>query len=493
MDSVLRKEYFDKAFKLHNAGSFDEAKTFYNKIVSENSNDAEIYNLIGICELQQQNYAKAEEYVKHAIELRKNQYFYEILAQIYHQQKRYEDETTVWHEAESVFGLNYNIAFSLGLAYKNIKNARMSEKYYLKAVEFNPKSRSALFNIANLYTQEQEIEKAKMYFQKCLELDPEDSESKYFLSHSYFRLKDYEHGLPCFESRLCRKTAIETTRVTYPKLLENAKMWQGEDISDKILYTYYEAGFGDMIMFARYIPELLKRCKKLIIKPQIELYQLFKENFPQVEVMEYFRTDSDFTFDYHIPFLSVPYVLGFNAEDMFVSHGGYLKADTQKVKLYKEKLFYNDDQYKIAIKWQGNTYYETDRVINVEAFAPLFDLKNTQVYSAQTFEGSEEFQKLADKYNIIDISKTFKDFSYTAAALKNMDLVICSDTSLAHLAGAMGIPCAILLPYNYNWRWHTDLSHCDWYDSVKLYRTGKDETWEDVVLRVVKDIKSLKK
>ena len=493
MDSVLRKEYFDKAFKLHNAGNFDEAKTFYNKIVSENSNDAEIYNLIGICEFQQQNYEKAEEYVKQAIALRKNQYFYEILAQIYLQQKRYEDEIAVWNEAEKVFGLNYNIAFSLGLAYKNIKNAEMSEKYYLKAIEFNPKSRNALFNLANLYTQEQQIEDAKKCFQQCIEMDPDDDESKYFLSHSYFRLKDYEHGLPCFESRLCRNTAIETTRVTYPVLFENAKLWQGEDISDKILYTYYEAGFGDMLMFARYIPELAKRCKKLIIKPQIELYQLFKENFPEAEIMEYFRVDSDFNFDYHIPFLSIPYTLGLNTETMFTSHEGYLKADPDKVKAYRENLFYNDDQYKIAIKWQGNTYYETDRVVNVEAFAPLFDLKNTQVYSAQTFEGSEEYQKLADKYNIVDISKTFKDFSYTAAALANIDLVICSDTSLAHLAGAMNIPCAILLPYNYNWRWHTDLSHCDWYDSVRLYRMGKDETWEDVVLRVVKDIKSFKK
>lgn len=493
MDSVLRKEYFDKAFKLHNAGNFDEAKNFYNKIVSENSEDAEIYNLIGICELQQQNYAKAEEYVRHAIELRKNQYFYEILAQIYLQQKRYDEEIAVWHEAESIFGLNYNIAFSLGLAYKNIKNVEMSEKYYLMAIEFNPKSRSALFNIANLYTQEQQIEKSKIYFQKCLELDPEDNEARYFLSLSYMRLKDYEHGLPTFEARLCRRTAIETTRVTYPKIFENAKLWHGEDISDKILYTYYEAGFGDMLMLARYIPELVKRCKKLIIKPQIELYQLFKDNFPEAEVMEYFRTDSDFTFDYHIPFLSVPYTLGLDTESMFVSREGYLKADPKKVEAYKERIFYNDDQYKIAIKWQGNTYYDTDRVINVEAFGPLFDLKNTQVYSAQTFEGSEEYKKLADKYNIVDISGTFKDFSYTAAAIENIDLVICNDTSLAHLAGAMNKPCAILLPYNYNWRWHTDLSYCDWYESVKLYRMGKDETWEDVVLRVIKDIKTFKK
>ena len=123
----------------------------------------------------------------------------------------------------------------------------------------------------------------------------------------------------------------------------------------------------------------------------------------------------------------------------------------------------------------------------------MFSLPNTQVYSAQTFEGSEEYKKLSEKYNIVDISKTFKDFSYTAAALENMDLIICGDTSLAHLAGAMHKPCIILVPYNYNWRWHKDLSYCDWYETVKLYRLGKNESWDSLMERVVKDLKVNKK
>ena len=489
MDSVLRKEYFDKAFKLHNANKIDEAKNFYRKIVAENPDDSEIYNLIGICEFQQMNYDKAVQEVRKAISLRQNQYFYETLAQIYSAQNNFEKEIEVWHEAEKVFGLNYNIAFALGLAYKNIQNFEMSEKYYLIAIEFNKKSRDAYYNLGNLYTIEQRIEESKTCFEKCLELNPDDREAEYFLSHSYFRLRDYEHGLKHFDARLCRKTALETTRVTYPRLYANSKLWQGEDISDKVLYTYYEAGFGDMIMFARYIPELAKRCKKLIIKPQMELYQLFKDNFPQVEVMDYFYSEEDFHFDYHIPFLSVPYAMGLSTEDMFVLRKGYIKADKKKAKQFKDNLFYNKDQFKIAIKWQGNTFYDTDRVINVDAFAPLFSLPNTQVYSAQTFDGSEEYEKLSEKYNIVDISKTFKDFSYTAAALQNIDLIICGDTSLAHLAGAMHKKCIVLLPYNYNWRWHKDLSHCDWYETVKLYRLGENETWDSMMLRVVKDLK----
>ena len=227
--------------------------------------------------------------------------------------------------------------------------------------------------------------------------------------------------------------------------------------------------------------------QKIILKPQVELSQLFRENFPNLDVMDYFYEENDLKFDVHIPFLSIPYALGLNTEEMFTGRYGYLKADKEKSEYYK-KEFFNNDRFKIGIKWQGNTYYETSRVINVDAFSSLFELDNVQVYSAQTFAGAEEFEKLASKYNIIDLSKSFKDFSYTAAAIENLDLVICNDTSLAHLAGAMNKPCVVLLPFNYNWRWHMDLSYCDWYESVKLYSAFENENWNDVMKRVIKDI-----
>ena len=380
----------------------------------------------------------------------------------------------------------FEIYFLLGLSYKNNGEYKKSEIAYLKALELNPNSQDTLCNLANLYTLMNEPQKSIEYFEKLLQINPNDDESKYFLSLNYMKLKDYKTGLKYFENRLCRQTAILTQNKTYPNLIKNSKLWAGENISDKILYTYYEAGFGDMIMFSRYIPKLSKLCKKLIIKPQKELSQLFRDNFPNVEVMDYFYDESQFNFDYHIPFLSIPHILSLNNEEIFMNKSGYLNADINKTKYYKEK-FFNNNKFKIAIKWQGNTYYETDRVINVEAFEPLFELPETQIYSAQTFEGSQELEKLSSKYNVIDLSKSFSDFSDTAAALANIDLVICSDTSLAHLAGAMGKKCIILLPYSYNWRWHTDLSKCDWYDSVKLFQCQKDETWNDLVKRVVKN------
>ena len=94
---------------------------------------------------------------------------------------------------------------------------------------------------------------------------------------------------------------------------------------------------------------------------------------------------------------------------------------------------------------------------------------------------------MTSKYDVTDIGSDLIDFSQTAAALINLDLVICNDTSLAHLAGALGIPCFVLLPYDVNWRWHSDITKCDWYDSIKLFRQKSIGNW-DSVFEEVKDL-----
>ena len=481
---ILEKEKFNKAFKLHSKGELDQAETIYKEILEETPDNAEVLNLLGILKIAKNELVIAEKYITKALSIKKDAYFYENLAKVYEAKKDFSKEIEALEEAANTIACGFEIYFLLGLAYKNNIEYEKAEKAYLKAIEINPKSEKACYNLASLYLFLNKPEKAIEYFQKCHEINPNDKEVLYFLSLGYLRIKDYQTGLKYFENRLCRNTAIISQQVTYPNIIKKAPIWRGEDISDKTLYTYYEAGFGDMIMFARYLPELQKRCKKIILKPQKALVQLFKDNFPNVEIMNLFYEEDKINFDVHLPFLSLPYVLGLNNEEVFMHHDKYLKAVPEKVQYYKEN-FFNNDKFKIAIKWQGNTYYETDRVINVEAFAPLFDIPNVKVYSAQTFEGSEEFEKLSSKYDITDLASSFKNFSDTAGALENIDLVICSDTSLAHLAGAMGKPCIVLLPYNYNWRWHMDLTHCDWYDSVKLFRLGKKETWNELMLRVV--------
>lgn len=385
----------------------------------------------------------------------------------------------------------YGKYFNQALEAKGLGEFKKAQKLYEKAIALKPDLSEAYFNLAYLKFNDSKPFEAIECYKKVLELNPDDAEAEYFLALAYMQTKNYEQGLKLFEKRLCRKSAIATQEKTYPNLMKKAKLWQGEDISDKTIYTYYEAGFGDMLMFSRYLP-LLKQCaKKVILKPQVQIASILRENFPQIEVKDIFPPEAELDFDVHLPFLSLPYALGLSGEELFVGRGGYFKANCQKVSEFKKK-FFDNDKLKIGIKWQGNTFYETSRVIGVEAFAPIFELDNVQVYSCQTFEGSTELEKLQKMYEVVDLAPEFKDFSDTAAAVENLDVVICNDTSLAHVAGALGKPCYVVLPHVYNWRWHTDLNVCDWYASLKLFRREEfQEDWSGVFKKIKRELENL--
>ena len=473
-----QSENFKKAFAKHQEGQLTTARDMYMEILKEEPNNAEVWDLLGILYFQVREYMEAELCIKKAIELNPRLYYIENLARLYLDKGELQASIALYEDIIKA-APKYDNYFNLAMAYKCNQNWDKAKAMYYKALDINPKGYESYFNLAYLALNENNPKEAIHCYQKALEIKPDDWESMYFLSLASMQDKNYEMGLKYFESRLCKQSAIVSQTKIYPHLMKSRPEWTGEDLSDKVLYTYYEAGFGDILMFYRYMPILTSMCKKVIIKPQRELAPLFRENSYGAEVLEIYDFEKEIDFDYHIPFLSVPHVLGLKGDKMFIHHEGYLKPNPAKVNYYKEK-YCNNEKFKIGIKWQGNTHYDTERVLNVEDFFPLFEIPNTQFYSFQTFEGSEEIEKIKKGHNIIDLGSTFSNFSDTAGAIENMDLIISNDTSLVHLAGGMNKSCFVLLPYIYNWRWHTDLSKCDWYDSVQIFRQSNHGNWHSV-------------
>lgn len=485
-----QSDKFNEAFEIHKAGNLEQAIDLYLEILKEEKENSQVWNLLGVLYSQLRDFVEAEFCIKNAITLNPRLYYLENLARLYLDKGDFKLAISLYEDLVK-HNETYENYFNLAMAYKGNHDWEKSKNAYHKSLEINPKGYESYFNLAYLALNENNPNLAIECYQKSLEIKPEDWEAKYFLALAYMQTKNYEKGLEFFETRLCRKSAILSQEKIYPNLMREKPVWNGEDLKDKVLFTYYEAGFGDLLMFYRYMPILTSMAKKVIIKPQKELAPLFRENSYGAEVLEIFDFEKEMDFDYHIPFLSVPFVLGCKGEDMFVHHDdGYLKPNPAKVTYYKEK-FCQNDKFKIGIKWQGNTHYDIERVLNVEDFFRIFDLPNTQFYSFQTLEGSEEIEKFKGKCEVIDLGSTFGNFSDTAGAIENMDLIISNDTSLVHLAGAMKKSCWVLLPYIYNWRWHMDLSRCDWYDSVKVFRQKDHGDWASVFDNVEVELKKL--
>lgn len=375
--------------------------------------------------------------------------------------------------------------FNTALDYKNKGDFLNASVFYEEILKLTDKLPEVYFNLAFVYIDLDRQEDAIRCLNKFLELEPNDTEGHYFLGSAYFKTKNYEKGFPYFEYRISRSHAIQTQLKLYGDLFKNIPFWKGEDLTDKTIYVYYEAGLGDTLMYYRYLKLLEKRCKKVYFKPQVQLLSLFAENKNNSKIVMRLNERIANEVDFQCPIMSLPYLLGLNNQTIFYGKEKFLNAMPKKYQWYKER-FFDNDKLKIGIKWQGNTLIGGERAMTAESFSKIFEISNSQLYSVQVMDGSHQLKNLQEKFNIIDLGPTFKDFSDTAGAIDNLDIVICNDTSVAHLAGAMGKKCYVILPKYYDWRWHMDISKCDWYDSIKLYR--QKTTWEEVISRIYEDI-----
>lgn len=483
------KEEVNKALELHQSGSLDEAEKLYAAILAKNPDNANVLNLLGLLKLQKGQFEDAVYNLNKALNLNPCAYLYGNLGRAYSEYSKFDEAIKCYQKVLELSPEDFDAWFNLALIYKKNMELDKSIEAYKKAIAISPDCSEAYFNLANIYESRNETFLAVENYQKAYDYNTsdKDQEIRYFLGLSRLKIKDFERGIEHYEHRLSKDFAILSQVKLYKEEMTSKPFWMGEDIKDKTLFVYYESGLGDTLMYARYLDLVKDKCAKLLFTPQVCFTELFKENNFGAQIIESMTLPQDVKFDTHVSVMSIPYVLGLHTADIPLSEG-YLKANVEKVQDYKQKYFDND-KFKIGIKWQGNTAYDLERIITIESFYKLFDLPNTQFYSVQKDDGSEKLNEIPSKYNIVDLGSTFKDFSDTAAAIENLDLVICNDTSVAHLAGAMGKPCWILLPFVQNWRWHTDLSYSPWYKSVKLFKQSEPDNWDEVFVRVSEELK----
>lgn len=483
------KDQINMALQFHQAGQFAEAEKKYSEILKLAPNNANVLNLFGLLKYQNKQFEEAISYIKKAVEINPSAYFYDNLGSVYRDSEKLKDAIEAYKKALELTPNDFEILFNLAFTYKKDNQTDKAIETYQKALSINPDSADIYFNLGNLYEEKNESQTALSYYEKAIKYKPDDKEINYFLAILYLKTKNFKEGWKYFEKRPSKDAAILTQSLVYKTAVESAQLWSGEPIKDKTLYVYYEAGLGDTIMFTRFVPLLKDKCARVLFKPQIDLVSFYKENDLNAEVLSNKTIGEDIKFDVHIPIMGLVHALGLNAEEQLL-RDNYLKANPEKVKAYKEKYF-NNDKFKVGIKWQGNKNCGVERGVPLEAFYKILDLPNTKFYSVQKGEGIEQLATLPEKYDVDDLGTTFDDFSDTAAAIENLDLIITNDTSIAHLAGALGKQCWIVLPFVQNWRWHTDLSYSPWYKSVKLFKQSEEGNWDGVFEKVYGELKRL--
>jgi tetratricopeptide (TPR) repeat protein len=321
-------------------------------------------------------------------------------------------------------------------------------------------------------------------FRAIVELDPSDRQARHSLALNSLLCGDFTTGWREHEARWA------SGNVVHPLAGRQLKApWDGKrDLSGKTILLYAEQGHGDTIQFSRYCRLVKARGARVLLGVPAPLRPIFKDLEGVDELIPDHQELPDF--DEQSPLMSLP--LAFETRlDTIPEQATALAASPAKIADWQTRLG-EADRLRIAISWKGNPSHAADaaRSIALEEFSALFLLPFDFV-SVQFGVTSAEQSILRDFPNVRDVGSQINDFEDSSALIACCDLVISVDSAPAHLAGAMGKPCWILITYRPDWRWLLDRGDSPWYSSVRLFRQPRPGDWRSVFEFVKRDLAAL--
>jgi hypothetical protein len=258
--------------------------------------------------------------------------------------------------------------------------------------------------------------------------------------------------------------------------------WDGLPLEGRTILVRAEQGYGDALQFVRYASILKRDGARVIVECGRPVARLLAtcDGVEQVIVTGQPRPP----FDCHVSLLSLPGILGTTVETIPATTS-YLRPDEEMVSKWRAELS-EPPAFKIGIAWQGNKTYSTDelRSFPLAHFERVARIPGVRLYSLQVRAGREQLDCVAGEWPIVDLGERLGDFHDTAAIVRNLDLVISSDTAPVHLAGAIGAPVWIALPRVADWRWLRGRDDTPWYPSATLFRQTKPGDWDGVFRRI---------
>ena len=364
-----------------------------------------------------------------------------------------------WKDAVAIQPEYANVWQNIGLANEHLDNLPEAISAHQKVVEIKPDDARAHRLLGMVQLDYGLLTAAEKCFDRAFELDPEDPENRWQRFFIQALIGNFPDAWTDYECR------FELPGRTTPDHGFKHPKWNGEALSGKTLLLHAEQGYGDAIQMVRYIEKVSQCAEKVILWVPSTLAGLM-ESIQQVDEVITHKPDPN-SFDIQLPLMSLPYVFN-DSLDTIPKRVPYLGKRREEIK---------SDYHKIGVCWSGSGSQPLDRrSIAIEEFKPLFIRSDLEFHSLQI--GHPSPSPLHDR------SPEMTDFRATSEIIQDLDLVISVDTSVAHLAGALGKPTWILLNFAPDWRWGIEKEHSEWYPSARLFRQKYGESWSAVIDRL---------
>jgi len=368
---------------------------------------------------------------------------------------------------------------NLGALLRKTYDFDAATKVYQIALVIDPAIVGSYYNLGNLHKEVGALDAAARAYDQSVKIDPKRASTHWNLSLALLGAGRLQEGFKEYEWRW-RYDGFPSRRRNFLQ-----PQWDGGPLGGRTLLVHAEQGLGDHLQFARFIPMLAKREGRVIVECHGPLMRLFQHYAGPVEVVERLKQPDDF--DVHLPLLSAPLVLGIKTFADF-STTPYLEPpadwrfDIPEIR---------PETFKIGIIWGGNPNFAGDRErsTKLDYFLRLLKNKRVQLFSLQKGEREPELQEAPKE--IVRLSDRIEDFCDTASIMTQMDLVITTCTSTAHLAGALGVPFWVLLHHDPDWRWLRHREDSPWYPTARLFQQNGPGDWEGVFEAVDRALKAL--
>ena len=401
-----------------------------------------------------------------------------------------------YKKALEVYPGCFDASFSLGFLFSRQGNFDNSLTFFRKAALVKSDDIATLFNIACiLFNKKYQIKEVVPIFEKIATLQPDNKKIHDALYECYLKLGEFEK----VRVEKAIRTRLNQNRADQ-KLF---KEWDGSlDLQGKTILIKDDIGIGDLFLWIRYARLFKKRGAYVILQARRALRPLLSK----CGLIDLFvARDHEFTdFDFQTTTGRMHHLINKTIDDMYIeSEPAYIKVDDVLVQKWKKELSSYTAGVKIGICWDPRPYFDditkkrvkNNRAISLSCFYQLSKIPGVSLYSLQQRNGIEQLDNMPKdfKIHIFDenFDKTNGRFVDTAAVMKNLDFVITVDTSVAHLAGALGVPVWVMLPLRADWRWLLDRDDTPWYPTMKLFRLNIGEAWENLMNKVTKTLKKV--
>lgn len=401
-------------------------------------------------------------------------------------------EATLHYKACLRFDPNNESALlGIGRILADLRHLDAALAVHRHALSLNPHSAVAHQCLGRDYLERGELETARQHFERAVELKPGNLPARASLGRLLLTEGRYEEGWPLYGLR----AAVDGYDLdTYPY-----PMWEGESLGGRHLLVYAEQGIGDEIMFASCFPDVLERARHVTIQCAPRLESLFARSFTGASVHGVDRDESldwlDDPKDVDVKCIAgnLPRYLR-PGEDSFPRREAFLACDAEAAAAWRRRLEALGPEPKVGLSWRGgkSAVDRLQRSVGLDQWLPVLDVKGVHFVSVQ-YGGHEEEIALAEEKTGVRVRRfeeidPLVDMDGFAAFLSALDLVVSVDNSTVHLAGALGIPVWVLLPFVADWRWLCGREDNPWYPSVRLFRQSEWKRWDDTLERVADEL-----